>query len=480
MSVNTNNTSDDDNTNAENKLSDLTRREALDFYDNALDNINQLSRDARIRIAETLSTMPAWYSPTLKTSRLGMARVTPDFILNRDIQRVLDDNTNGVREQLAEVLAAEGVGFSSLYQMKRRGAGRLGRLSNVDGNRVDWLVRNPYSPEGQMLLHLYGQLWTGNQDRLRWAFDRVDSYEEARRLQCMDQVAKMFDVMNDEKYENLGNPMNTGPAIAGSKISDEADNLALLELTLEGIVNTSPYGTPPTLAEKRYDNTIKANEARIEELNTQISESRKKVTDLEVTRTELRGHMDEFARITGDAQWRARLGVPMGCNFPPNTESTFTRAGLRTHPFLQQQVTVNTFMDPGGVNHTHFLEDWVTNEEYRRDANRLIRQEKRSGIRELDPKGVLDEMVRMQIESGAIEEGQREQVISQFQGLATSRKEIPKEANIGTETSVTPVAKQEKKERFGWLKKSVKETGKFGGRFLSGMLGMREPKYGTT
>ncbi|MDP7454404.1 MAG: hypothetical protein QF809_02605, partial [Candidatus Peribacteraceae bacterium] len=119
MPVNTNNTPDDAN-NADNSLSDLTRRESLDFYDNALDNIAQLSRDARIRIAETLSTMPAWYSPTLKTSRLGMARVTPDFILNRDIQRVLDDNTNGVREQLAEVLAAEGVGFSSLYSMKRR------------------------------------------------------------------------------------------------------------------------------------------------------------------------------------------------------------------------------------------------------------------------------------------------------------------------------------------------------------------------
>ncbi|MDP7247705.1 MAG: hypothetical protein QF741_03725 [Candidatus Peribacteraceae bacterium] len=480
MPVNTNNTPDDAN-NADNSLSDLTRRESLDFYDNALDNIAQLSRDARIRIAETLSTMPAWYSPTLKTSRLGMARATPDFILNRDIQRVLDDNTNGVREQLAEVLATEGVGFSSLYSMKRREGGRLSRYSNVDGNRVDWLIRNPYSPEGQMLMHLYGQLWAGNQDRLQDAFDRVDSFEEARKLQAMERLAKLFDVMNDEKYENLGNPMNIGPAIAGSKISDEADNLASLELELEGIVNASPYGTPTTLAEKKYENTIKANEARMEELNTQIAESRKKVTDFEGTRTELRGHMNELNRFTSDNEFRTTLfGAPVGVgiNFAPNDESEFKRTDFRARTFFGRDVTVNTFMNPGGTTHT--LGDWVTNSAYRGAVNRLIRQEKRSGIRELDPKGVLDEMVRIQIENGAIEEGQREQVITQFQGLATSRKEVPKDAQIGRETSVTPVAQQEKKERFGWVKKAAGSTLKTSGRFLSGMLGMREPNYGKT
>jgi hypothetical protein len=275
--------------------------------------------------------------------------------------------------------------------------------------------------------------------------------------------------------------MNIGPAIAGSKISDEADNLASLELELEGIVNASPYGTPTTLAEKKYENTIKANEARMEELNTQIAESRKKVTDFEGTRTELRGHMNELNRFTSDNEFRTTLfGAPVGVgiNFAPNDESEFKRTDFRARTFFGRDVTVNTFMNPGGTTHT--LGDWVTNSAYRGAVNRLIRQEKRSGIRELDPKGVLDEMVRIQIENGAIEEGQREQVITQFQGLATSRKEVPKDAQIGRETSVTPVAQQEKKERFGWVKKAAGSTLKTSGRFLSGMLGMREPNYGKT
>ena len=456
----------------------------MDFYDNALDNINQLSRDARIRIAETLSTMPAWYSPTLKTSRLGMARVTPDFILNREIQRVLDDNTNGVREQLAEVLAAEGVGFSSLYEMKRRGGGRLGRLSNVNGNRVDWLIRNPYSPEGQMLMHLYGQLWTGNQDRLTEAFDRVDSFEEARKLQAIERLAKMFDVLNDEKYENLGNPDPMFPPVPGSKIQEQNYTLQTLERKRDDIIHNTPPppgGAPPDIVKAMHDADAESNKPLLDRINKEIEEAVDKKKEYLTLRTELRGHMDAFNRLTSDNDFRTTLfGAPLGTgmNFPVRCENNFNRADFRANAFFGINVTVRTFMNPGGNMHT--LGDWITNREYRGAVNRLIRQEKRSGIRELDPKGVLDEMVRMQIESGAIEEGQREQVISQFQGLATSRKEIPKEANIGTETAVKPVAQQEKKERFGWLKKSVKETGKFGGRFLSGMLGMREPKYGGT
>jgi|GEM_PF-3958272 len=475
MPVNTNNTPDDAN-NADNSLSDLTRRESLDFYDNALDNIAQLSRDARIRIAETLSTMPAWYSPTLKTSRLGMARATPDFILNRDIQRVLDDNTNGVREQLAEVLATEGVGFSSLYSMKRREGGRLSRYSNVDGNRVDWLIRNPYSPEGQMLMHLYSQLWVGNQDRLRWAFDRVDSFEEARRLQAIEQIAKIFDVMNDEKYENLGGVPSLGgfAGTPGSKLLEQFDIINRLTAEQAAVVNYMP-GAP---AEKKYDKFMEQNQGRLDGINEQLEAAKTRFSELQTTRTELRGHMDEMGRLTGNAEWRGRLGVAGGLGFGPNNEDSFTRADLRAEPFFAQQVTVQTFMNPAGFNNQ--LGEWMTNTDLRRDVNRLIRQEKRSGIRELDPKGVLDEMVRIQIENGAIEEGQREQVITQFQGLATSRKEVPKDAQIGRETSVTPVAQQEKKERFGWVKKAAGSTLKTSGRFLSGMLGMREPNYGKT
>lgn len=477
MSVNTNNTSDDAS-NADNNLSDLTRRESLDFYDNALDNINQLSRDARIRIAETLSTMPAWYSPTLKTSRLGMARATPDFILNREIQSVLDDNTNGVREQLAEVLAAEGVGFSSLYQMKRRGAGRLGRLSNVDGNRVDWLIRNPYSPEGQMLLHLYGQLWTGNQDRLQDAFDRVDDFDIAKRLHCIKQVADAVDVLKDPKYENIGEAFAPHP---GSKIAMENIEVNRLKLERENLTHNlapAPGGTPDAIRMEQYKIDAASNAAGIAEYDEKIGKARERLDKLANDRTELRGHMDTLVGLTGNADFRTTLGVTSKLLFPPDSEGDYKHNDAMKRSFFTQNVTINTFMNPGGT--THALSDWITNREYRGAVNRLIRQEKRSGIRELDPKGVLDEMVRMQIESGAIEEGQREQVISQFQGLATSRKEIPKDAQIGTETAVTPVAQQEKKARFGWVKKAAKGTGKATGRFLSGMLGMREPKFGGT